>query len=242
MKINAVIILIFLSTTIFGQQTKEWINNLNNPQYDTYELRKENVKNDFIKYDFSTLLIPRKEFLGYIGSDYRRIQIFFTSIVKDSLRTDTYKIKGTSLVGNNKCDFSGTIKIAEIRTYKIMHFGLDNKYENKSLKYQGVTIAHYEFKENLNQNHSGIFKGVMTLNWYLDKFEILHYDNIEWYSDNYRNNQYVGMWSEYNSTSQKTCNWGESRIPFSGDLDIGAGGFSPNSKYYDKGWEELKIE
>ncbi|SHG02315.1 hypothetical protein SAMN05444274_12016, partial [Mariniphaga anaerophila] len=26
------------------------------------------------------------------------------------------------------------------------------------------------------------------------------------------------------------------------DLDIGAAEFSPNSKYYDKGWEDMKIE
>ncbi|SHG07713.1 hypothetical protein SAMN05444274_1381, partial [Mariniphaga anaerophila] len=26
------------------------------------------------------------------------------------------------------------------------------------------------------------------------------------------------------------------------DLDIGVAEFSPNSKYYDKGWEDMKIE
>jgi hypothetical protein len=242
MKIKVFTILIFLSTSIFGQQTEEWMKMLENPKYDSYELEKENLKNDFLKYDFSTLMVPRQEFLGYIGSDYRRIKIFFSSVVKDSSNEDTYEIKGISLVGNNKCDFSGTIKISQVRTYKIMHFGLDNKYENRGLKSQGVLIGDYEFEENPNQNHSGIFKGVMTLNWYLDKFEILHYDNIECYSDNYKNNQYIGTWSEYNSNSYKICNWGEMRIPFSGDLDIGAAEFSPNSKYFDKGWEDLKIE
>jgi hypothetical protein len=242
MKINSLIILIFLSTSIFGQQTEEWIKMLNNPKYDSYELGKENLKDDFLKYDFSTLLVPRQEFLGYIGSDYRRLKIFFSSVVKDSSNGDTYEIKGISLVGDNKCDFSGTIKITQIRAYKTMHFGLDNKFENRGLKSQGILIGDYELKENPNQNHSGVFEGIMTLNWYLDEFGILHYDNIEWYSDNYKNNQYVGTWSEYNSKAYKICNWGENRIPFSGDLDIGAAEFSPNSKYYDKGWEDLKIE
>jgi len=242
MKINVLIILIFFSTSIFGQQTEEWMKMLNNPKYDSYELGKENLKNDFLKYDFSKLLVPRQEFLGYIGSDYRRLKIFFSSMVKDSSKGDTYKIKGISLVENNKCDFSGTIKITQVRVYKTMHFGLDNKYGNRGLKSQGVLIGDYEFKENPNQNHSGIFKGIMILNWYLDNFGILHYDNIRWYSDNYKNNQYIGTWSEYNSKSYKVCNWGEKRIPFSGDLDIGAAEFSPNSKYYDKGWEDLKIE
>lgn len=52
----------------------------------------------------------------------------------------------------------------------------------------------------------------------------------------------MGTWTEYNSNEMKCSNWGERRIPFSGDLDIGAGEFSPNPKYFDKGWENLKIE
>lgn len=242
MKINALIILMFLSTSIFGQQPDEWMKMLNNPKDDIDKLGKENLKVDFLKYDFSTLFVPRQEFLGYIGSDYRRLKIFFTSIEKDSSNGDVYNIKGISLVGNNQCDFNGTIKIAQVRVYNTMHYGLDNKYANKGLTSQGVLIGNYEFKENPNQNHSGIFQGIMNLNWYLDKFRILHYDDIEWYSDNYKNNQYAGTWSEYNTTKQKKCNWGERRIPFSGDLDIGVGEFSPNSKYYDKGWADFKIE
>ena len=242
MRIYVLIILIFLSTCIFGQQTEEWMKMLEDPKYDLDELGKENLKNDFLKYDFSTLMIPRQEFLGYISSDYRRLKIFYTSIVKDSSNEDVYKINGISLVGNNICDFSGTIKISQVRVYKTMHFGLENKYENRGLKSQGVLIGNYDFKENPGQNHSGIFKGIMTLNWFLDNLGILHYDNIELFSDNYKNNQYVGTWSEYNVKAYKVCNWGEHRIPFSGDLDIGAAEFSPNSKYYDKGWDDLKIK
>jgi hypothetical protein len=234
--------LIIFSFSVSGQQTKEWINMLENPKYNTYELLKENLRVDYLKYDFSTLLIPRQEFLGYIGSDYRRIKIFFTSVTKDSADSKIYRIKGISLVRNNKCDFSGKITVEQVREYKSMHFGLDNKFKDKGLKSQGILIGEYELKENTSQNHSGIFQGIMTLNWYLDKFGIMHYDNIEWFSDNYKNNQYVGTWFEYNSTTQKVCNWGESRIPFSGDLDIGAGEFSPNPKHFVVGWDDLKIE
>ena len=33
------------------------------------------------------------------------------------------------------------------------------------------------------------------------------------------------------------CNWGDYRIPDSEGLDIGAGEFSPNPAFFDKGWK-----
>jgi hypothetical protein len=50
------------------------------------------------------------------------------------------------------------------------------------------------------------------------------------------------MWApgEYGNPKLKICNWGEFRIPFSGDLDIGAGEFSPNPKYFSKGWADYE--
>lgn len=47
----------------------------------------------------------------------------------------------------------------------------------------------------------------------------------------------MGTWTSYANNSSKRCNWGEFRIPYSGDLDIGAGEFSPDTKYLDKGWD-----
>jgi hypothetical protein len=236
------IILIFSSVLIFGQQTQYWLDNLENPKFSSYELKNKNSKTEYLKYDFSTLLIPRQDFLGYIDSNFRRINIFFTSISNDPKNKEIYKVNGISIVGNNKCDFEGIITIEQVREYKSMHFGVDNNFENAGFKSQGILIGKYKFKENPKQKHSGQFEGIVTLNWYVDKFGIIHYDYIEWFSDRYRNNQYVGVWTDYKTKTEKTCNWGEHRIPFSGDLDIGAAEFSPNPKYFSKGWQDLKIE
>ena len=237
MRIGILFLLMIFFVTVSGQQTTEWLNELRNPENPKYELQDENVKADYLIYDFSTLLIPRQDFLGYISSDFRRIKIYFTSVCREDDKEDVYKIKGMSVVGGNKCDFNGTIKIDQVREYKAMHYGLDDEYEDKGLVSQGLMAGSYQFMEDPEQYHSGIFQGIMTLYWYVDRFGILHYDDIEWYSDSYRNNQYVGTWTGYDSDIIKVCNWGEHRIPFSGDLDIGAGGFSPNPKYFDKGWE-----
>jgi len=90
MKIKTLILLLFISISVCGQQTKKWLENIENPQYSTDELKKDNVKSEYLKHDFSTLLTPKQDFLGFIGQDYRRIRIYFTSITKDSSNKEKY--------------------------------------------------------------------------------------------------------------------------------------------------------
>jgi hypothetical protein len=214
-----------------------WLKQLENPNRKSDRLKRENSTEKYRIYDFSPFLKPESEFLGFIGSDYRRIMIKFISVRRD-VNPEIYQINGSSLVNNNKCDFTGQITVRQIREFETLHFGVDEKYRDSGIKAQGVLIGDYSLKENKNQAHSGEFSGIMTLWWYIDKDGKLRYDDINSYSDSYRNNQYIGVWKNFTDNEEKTCNWGEYRIPFSGDLDIGAGEFSPNKKYYDKGWKQ----
>jgi len=66
------------------------------------------------------------------------------------------------------------------------------------------------------------------------------FDDIEEYSDDYRNNQFVGTWTSYKTGVKKVANWGVCRIPCSGDLDWGAAEFSPAPEYKKYGWEDYK--
>jgi len=228
---------------LFSQQTIEWVDNIEKLKFPIHsELKPDNKLTEYLNYDFTDLLMPNSEFLGFIGEDFRRIQVIFEKIQRSDQTKNLYFISGSTTVFNNKCDFEGTIVIDQVREFKKMHFGIDNIYQDSGLIAQGLIIGKYHFNENPLQNHVGIFDGIMTLWWYLDKNNKLHFDNLSYYSDNYRNNQYIGTWTEYGSKNGKSCNWGEQRIPFSGDLDIGAGGFSVNPKYRNNGWEKYIIE
>ena len=239
MKYLLIIAFFSFSTTICGQQSTEWLKKLENPEYEIDKLKKENFITKYRKYDFSTLLVPKTNFIGYIGKDFQRIKTHFSSITKDTSNPNKYLITGISTVSNTVCDFTGEIIIQQVREYKSMHYGVDNKHKNSGFKSQGILIGTYILKENKTQKHSGVFKGIVTLNWYVDKFGIIQYDRIELFSDRYRNNQYIGTWTDYKTGNKKICNWGEYRIPFSGDLDIGAAEFSPNPKYKNKGWNQI---
>lgn len=233
------IVLLLLSTSVCSQKVNysdEWIKQLENPKYGLYKIKPDNSIEKYKSYDFSPLIKPQTEFFGFISQDYRRTYMKFTSVRKDPV-SSAYLVTGNSLVLNNKCDFTGTINIEQIREFVTFHYGVDERYKDSGIKAQGLIIGAYSLKENKQQPHSGEFKGVMSLLWYINKAGILTYDRIYLMtSDSYRNNQYVGIWRDYVTKNEKTCNWGEYRIPFSGDLDIGAGEFSPNEKYFDKGW------
>lgn len=198
---------------------------------------QEDIKDQLADYSFSRLIFPNQDFLGFIGSKYRRIKIFYNSIQKDNSDPFTYHVKGVTVVGSNKCDFSGKINIESIHQAKRMEAGVDLMYEGAGFKSQGILIATYAFNEDKTQNHVGIFSGKMIIWWLIDKHGILHINDVNNYSDSYKNNQHIGTWTEYSSSNPKTCNWGVRRIPNSGDLDIGAGEFSVNPNYKDLGWE-----
>lgn len=130
------------------------------------------------------------------------------------------------MVKNNVDEFTGTLKISNIRQLKHMSYGADDEYKNKGFKGQYLILADYTFSENKDQPHSGIFKGICESDFYLDKKSQVRYDDIELgSSDRFKNNQFIGQWLAYNGRIVKRCNWGDFRIPNSGQFDIGAGDF-----------------
>lgn len=229
---------LFICSYLNADQSQKWLHSLENPRYKIFELKSENLKDKYAKYDFSEVFTPKTEILGYIDPNFRRLKMTLKNVIKVS--DDEYKVIGYSEVKGNRCDFEGSINIQQIREYKEYHYGVDDEYKNKGIQSQGIVIGTYKFSESPNQKYSGIFSGIMTSYWYIDSKSDLKLDNIEYFSDNYKHNQYVGVWRMYGSKKQKKANWGEFRIPFSGDLDIGAGEFGINPKYIENGWEELR--
>ena len=229
MKVFTLIILAFVATTAVAED-KQW------------KFAQQ--------YDISEFLRPKFRFLGYIEPKYRRLKIEFKSVQRDPSDPKLYLVKGHSQVGKNICQFSGTITMTKAKELSHQHFGVDDQMANAGIKSEGEWIGDYEFKED-NKKNCGIFKGEMRFSYYIDKDEKIRYDDIEGDSDSYKNNQYKGHWISYADKEkaekekkdlksvQKVANWGENRIPDSGDLDIGAGDFSPNPKYMDQGWDDI---
>ena len=222
----------------FGQTLSQ---NSNNRLLQKKDLTGKVLSLSLDDFDFSPLFMntDNSVIYGFIGNNYQRIRIKFITVTKNQSSPGVYMVSGKSMVKNNICEFKGTIMISNIKKYKTISYGLDDQYKNKGIKGQYVILGNYNFGENETQAHSGTFKGLFQSNFYVDKNNKIHYDDIDNISDGFTNNQFVGQWIDYKTNQVKQCNWGDERIPNSGNFDIGAGEFSPDGKYLKNGWQSV---
>lgn len=209
-------------------------------------LCKEELLSKYMDFDFGSLWIgDERKNLGFIGEDFQRIHIKILSAVKNIKESSKYYVYGKTRVKSNICQFIGTIDLIHIRKVndaekELLKEEAKKRNDENAIalfsKQEFILLAKYEFFEEHNQKGSGIFNGVLKTNFYIENGRILN-DPMEEVGDNFCNNQVVGTWVGYLNSVSKKCNWGEYRIPYSGDLDVGVGEFSPNKKYLSKGWE-----
>lgn len=233
-------------STAFAQKTegsqKFLTETLNQPI-----LTQEELLSDFVKFDFNSLWTKHDEYiLGFIGDDYQRLHINYLAVIKNFESPSKYYVYGKSKVKSNICRFIGEIEILHVRKIddpqKKRRYEAAKEYQDtdevkRLSKEEYILLAKYQFYEDPDQKGTGIFKGIVKSNFYVEEDSIFYNDLDRGYSDRFSNNQHVGTWISYASGATKKANWGEFRIPYSGDLDWGAGEFSPNKKYLQNGWE-----
>ncbi|QPH85040.1 hypothetical protein [Campylobacter concisus] len=229
--INKIILLwlmVFVSPALFAEQTTEKCFNgfLDNKAH----FAKQDKFDDF---DFSNILADNRiKFLGYIGADYHRLHINFDSIKKIS--RSKYIVSGDYKITGEARPFNGKIQITKIKKYTNFNYGVDDFMKGK-INAQGIALATYSLKGETEKFQA---KGCMLTRWYIDNDKKLLYDDISEDEDLYANNLFCGE-CEVGKMQTRPCAWGHYRIPNSGDLDIGAGEFSPNPKYLGNGWSDF---
>ncbi|WP_264847827.1 hypothetical protein, partial [Capnocytophaga catalasegens] len=182
------------------------------PNSKEQKFKKTNL--DILQMDITPLLLNKMPYIGFIGKNKKRLDIRFSSIQK--IKRGGYIAKGNSLVSNNKRDFEGVISIDTIFYFSKLCYGLEDEYKG-DVKAQGIIVANYKFKEDDKLTATGTFEGKLLIRWYINSKNILLYDDIESYSDPYFNNAFIGTWTSYKTGKTQQCNWGQRRIPCSGD-------------------------
>lgn len=182
---------------------------------------------DPAKYDFSGVFKSDSPFrLGILGREYKRLQIYYESVTKET--SDTYKVKGSSNAAGNVCPLEGTMKIVSISKQNSEDFEA-----NHPVYY---LEASYSFKETGGVG-TGTFSGKAGFDIWINK-GIPEIEDGMYGADGYCNSQYKGVWTSDKSKTKKIANWGACRIPDCGDLDQGVGEFIPSEKYFSKGWAD----
>ena len=181
----------------------------------------------------------KSNFLGFIGVNYKRLRITFTSIKKNEENKDVYEVEGFSTVMNkNKRTFKGTFTLQS--HYRLTAPSFDGDEPLKKGEAEGFSTFSYTLKEDENLTATGVFKGEMLVLWYKAINKKPVYTELFIQSDGSRNYQFFGTWTSYKTKKTSVASWGERRIPCSGDFDLGDGDFGPNPKYWQYGWEEFR--
>jgi hypothetical protein len=190
---------------------------------------KTDVKHQILTFDIASLLTKSSNTIvvGFIGTDFQRLRMKFISAIKNGDVQNQYFVYGKSMVKDNVCEFQGTLTLLSAYFLK--------KSETTEFR-QGIIVGDYTLFENPSQKHVGQFKGSFKIAFYLDKDDKIQYDDLRSEADEFSNNEFVGIWTSYSGKLTKECNWGDYRIPMSGDLDIGTAEFIPDEKYVDNGW------
>lgn len=177
---------------------------------------------------------------GVLGNDFKRIDVFFYSGAS-KIDPLSYEVSGRTKVKDYICDFTGEISIKKV--YHI--FERDIEFPD----YYTI-IASYKLREDPSQKGSGIFRGIFGAYGYIDdeSSDTIKVDNIS-DGDGYQNRNFVGTWQSYNNPSTlKRCMWGDNRLPFRFDFDIGDGEMVVNPKYFSSEWdcfmrnEDIEVE
>ncbi len=169
--------------------------------------------------------------LGFIGNNYQRFYIHFISVKKDKKNPYQYNIAGKTKVKNNICGFKGKLIIDT--AYYIIDSDISAQFKSGHVK------CHCVFYEDSAKYMSGYISGTMGSDWLIYQNK-LYYNSTYFVADGYCNNQFKGVWTSYKGNVKKKCNWGDFRIPDSGELDGGAGEFSPTDKYENNGWQNYR--
>ncbi len=168
---------------------------------------------------------------GVLGDDFRRIDVYiYPDIVrKDSL---TYSMRGRTKAGPNICDFTGVAKIKNI-------YCTGNDDLGRELY---IIIAEYTINEDASQTGSGKFNGIFGAYGYADDDNpgLIRVDDLYDMADGYENRTFVGVWRSHRKPETvKRCVWGDYRLPFTFDFDIGDGEMLVNPRYDSPEWDRI---
>ena len=175
----------------------------------------------------STDVFP--EPLGFIGANYQRFYLHYTSVRPDPASPYVYRVSGKTRVKTNVCAFTGTITVTKARLYKAP----SSEYPKFR---EGELTCRVELAEDRQQPGSGAISGTLTTYFYLDAQGQPQYNTLE-LMDGFDNNQCVATWTSYATRQRKPCHWGDFKIPASGDLDNSVSDFEVAPKYVAYGWQ-----
>ena len=192
----------------------------------------------------------RPEPIGYIGEDFQRFRIHFLHVWRDQEDLSVYHVKGKVKMQDHVYPFEGEMQIDHVQEHTTIGGYEDNfafQYElyiDIECRLVGDLQGSYTFRvfQPDPSKRIGVLKGGFESSFLIDRDGQVKYNVFGNHSDSYCNNQFSGVWLPQGSTVGQVCNWGDYRIPNTKGPgpDMGAGFFSPDDSFLDKGWQTYR--
>lgn len=229
MKLFIAVILIFPSLST----AQSLADNLREEVLTGVHVQSKNELASFCSYNFATIwkFGITHEYNGFASDSMTRVRLKFCSLRRKS--STLYAVKGFFLYKDQMSSFHGDLKLTDVALINPYDEGCEDPYPIDRIRAEGIVLANFRFA----LSDSGYLTGTCSAGWWIDSTNHIHVNYRGDCADGFVNNQFAGTYYSSSMRQSVEIAWGDFRIPFSGDLDLGAGEFSPNPKYADQGWQ-----
>lgn len=172
-------------------------------------------------------------YYGAFGKNYQRIDLIIDSIIK-TINPSVYSIWGSTILKGKEVNYVGELRITSVEQSEYDLYGFQSGSKETTI------FANYELIEDKSVSGSGVFNGDFILTIHQNQDGSLDYNTFDWMQDGYSNYIFDGIWLSAKNNKYKTY-FADGKLEV-GDLNVGAGGFVPNEKYVQYGWQSYMDE
>jgi hypothetical protein len=177
---------------------------------------------------------------GFYGPDHYRIEMYFASVTRDSLRPDQLLITGKSRYKKNITSFSGTVTIDSVAALRVIEKPGDPEVQLGTER-RYLAVGHFMLREDAQVAGAGQFAGKLMMDFNVDQEGDLSLDYFLDTPTRHGGFVFEGEWRSYQTGKAKPVLWADAFFSVADnvlkDFDIGEREVDINPKYRHLGWD-----
>jgi hypothetical protein len=177
---------------------------------------------------------------GFYGPDHYRIEMYFASVTRDSLRPDQLHITGKSRYKKNITPFSGTVTIDSVAALHVIQKPGDPEVQAGTER-RYLAVGHFTLREDSLAAGAGQFAGKLMMDFNVDQEGGLSLDYFLKTPTRHGGFVFEGEWRSYQTGNPKPVLWADSFFAVANnvlkDFDLGEREVDINPKYRHLGWD-----
>ncbi len=213
--------------------------------YEKQVLPAADARQLLTQHDLSGLWAMQKResaavYNGFYGADHYRIEMYFASVTRDSLRPDQLHITGKSRYKKNITPFSGTVTIDSVAALHVIQKPGDPEVQAGTER-RYLAVGHFTLREDSLAAGAGQFAGKLMMDFNVDGEGGLSLDYFLKTPTRHGGFVFEGEWRSYQTGNPKPVLWADSFFAVANnvlkDFDLGEREVDINPKYRHLGWD-----